>query len=376
MANLYDPSSATAFYEDSPKYIYECGGLQTYGTSYTALADCCSNSKPDLQPGYCAWLSTDGSNTFMLDPYPGTDDWYSDASNSLCKKDCPVSTDEGSEACGGTITTAYTNLFSTAANCCSTELSWLIPVGCDTQSTNGQGVPTDLYWPSPSGCRQDCENQANCAAAPSTSRIYSTADECCKQANSWVDEDYCKSRANPGFDEGDSTSSGSDMWYVSYQDGVCRKDCYPASGAPMCEWADSGSMTFFDSATSCCKALLGSNDEGACIAGSLQGLTISTVATNKWYVSTSGDQPCAKDCDSSGVAECGGIVSKTGVRLFDSADDCCDQSYSWLNKDLCIKESQNVGAPTNLWYVDYGANGTCFEISTDVIVSHPIQHSH
>jgi hypothetical protein len=188
---------------------------------------------------------------------------------------------------------------------------------------------------------------------------------CCKQANSWVDEDYCESRANPDFDEGAATSSGSDMWYVSYQDGVCRKDCYPAPGAAWCEWADSGSMTFFDSETSCCKALLGSNDEGACIAGSQQGLTISTVATNKWYVSTSGDQPCAKDCDTSGNAECGGIVSKTGVRLYDSADDCCDQSYSWLNKDLCIKESENADAPTDLWYVDYGANACKKDCTVD-----------
>jgi len=116
-------------------------------------------------------------------------------------------------------------------------------------------------------------------------------------------------------------------------------------------------LTFFDSASSCCKALLGSNDEEACTTASEQGLTISTVATDKWYVSTSGDQPCAQDCATGTTnAACGGIVAKTGVRLYDTVTECCDQAYGWLNEDLCEKESENTDEPTNLWYVDYGAN--------------------
>mmetsp|Transcript_2245 Transcript_2245/g.3118 ORF Transcript_2245/g.3118 Transcript_2245/m.3118 type:complete len:882 (+) Transcript_2245:105-2750(+) len=351
--NLFDPSSDKNIYTDAD-YSYECGGLLTWQSSYSDIADCCSNHKADLQPAYCAYLSEEGSAPSPTPAYSGTNDWYSDASNSLCKQDCVV--DSGTPACGGVVTSAYTNLFTSAANCCSAELSWLVPVGCDTRSTEGEGEPTELYWPDPSGCRQDCEDLANCASAPSTARIYATPEECCKTANSWVDLDYCVSRANPNFDESSDTSTGTNLWYVSYQDGVCRQDCYPATGNPMCEWAETGSITFFDSPGSCCKALLGSNDEDACIDGSTQGLTISTVPTDKWYVSTSGDQPCAQDCATSGGDACGGIVSKTGVRLYDSAEECCEQAYGWLNEDLCQKLSENEDAPTDLWYVDYGAN--------------------
>jgi hypothetical protein len=359
--NLFNPSSDRLRYANTgtdytdTEYEYECGGLLTYQTSYGSLTTCCSTHFQNLIPDYCEYLAEVGSETGVA-AYAGTGTkWYSDASNSICKKDCTVGSNtpvaSPDPSCGGVITNSYIQLYDTAAACCSAELSWVS--GCETKSTAGEGEPTELYWPDPSGCREDCDTASNCASAPSTARLYATAEECCKQANSWVDLDYCKTRADPAFTGTSAGSAGTNKWYVSYENGVCRNDC--VTGDASCELADNGSLTFFDTAESCCKALLGSNDEDACVAGSDQGLSISTVPTSKWYVSTSGDQPCAQDC-ATGTGACGGIVSKTGVRLYETAAECCDQAYGWLNEDLCEKLSLNAGDDTDLWYVDYGAN--------------------
>jgi hypothetical protein len=214
-----------------------------------------------------------------------------------------------------------------------------------------------LFWASSDGCREDCTGSDNCEAAPSSAKLYADAEECCKKANNWLDLEWCKTRAARDFS---STSTGTGQWFVDYQDGVCHKDC--GNNSPECELATSGSLNFFSSASDCCKGSLGSVDQDACELGSTQGLTISTVPTNKWYVASGGsgsDQPCKEDCETSTSSpSCGGIVAKNGIRLYDSASDCCKQAYSWVDHDLCEKQSQNAGQHTNEWYVDYGANGT------------------
>jgi hypothetical protein len=151
--------------------------------------------------------------------------------------------------------------------------------------------------------------------------------------------------------------------------GVCRKDCYYSSGAGQpCEFADNGSMTFYTTPEACCKGSLASNNLEACVQGSEEGKTISTVGSLQWYVSfgfggSGGEQPCAKDCDvTSTEPACGGTIVKTGVRMYQSAADCCEQAYSWIDEKLCEKESANAEEPTNLWYVNYGSNGTYFAI--------------
>jgi hypothetical protein len=167
--------------------------------------------------------------------------------------------------------------------------------------------------------------------------------------------DWCTTRAARDFGP---TSTGTGQWFVDYEDGVCHKDCGDASSE--CELATSGSLRFFSTPSDCCKGSLASVDQEACVLGSQQGLTIGTVATGKWYVASGGsgsDQPCKQDCDtSSGSPSCGGIVAKNGIRMYDSASDCCKQAYSWVNDDLCEKQSENAGQHTGLWYVDYGAN--------------------
>lgn len=373
--NLFDPNSDTDVYTDAA-YAYECAGLKPESdASWTDIADCCSNRLASLQPTYCAYRSEGGSDS-PPNPavYDGTDEWYADAGNSLCVTDCPT----GTGTCGGTVTAASTNLYTSAALCCSSALPWLDSTGCETRSTSGQGTPTNIFWASPNGCRMDCNNDVNCAVAPTSAKLYQTANDCCTKANSWVNLDYCVSRADPAFDESATASSGTDLWFVDYEDGVCREDCNPAGANPACEWADNGSMTFYSTSTDCCSGALGSQNQYACVEASDNGETINTVATDKWYVTSDSDQPCAQDCATGGSnTACGGVIAKTGAKLYDSETECCQQAYAWVNQELCETLSLNVAGAgnkdTDLWYVSYSDDGKCLQISTVVIVIHLIR---
>jgi hypothetical protein len=369
--NLFDPSSPLDLYTDTD-YSYECGGLKPASdASWADIADCCSNRLASLQPTYCAYRSEGGSDS-PPNPavYPGTGKWYADAGNSLCVQDYPV--DAAQPTYGGTVTAASTKLYTSAADCCSTSLPWVSE--CATRSSKGQGVPTDIYWASPDGCRMDCNNDVNCAPAPTSAKLYQTANDCCTEANPWVNLDYCVSRADPAFDESDSATTGSNLWFVDYEDGVCRKDCYPSSADPECEWADNGSMTFYSTSTDCCSGALGSQNQYACVEASDNGETINSVATNKWYVTSDSDQPCAEDCATSPATPCGGVIAKTGAKLYDSAAECCEQAYAWVDNDLCEKLSLNAAGATytNKWYVSYSDDGKYLQISV-VIVIHLIR---
>ena len=353
--NLFDPNSDTDKYTDTA-YSYECGGLKPASDdSWTDIDDCCSNRLTSLQPTYCAYRSELGSSPAPTPAYPGTGKWYADAGNSLCVQDYPVNAAQPTY--GGTVTAASTKLYTTAADCCSTSLSWVS--GCATRSSAGQGVPTNIFWASPDGCRMDCTGSPNCATAPTSAKLYQTAAECCAKANSWVNKDFCEKRAVSTFDESASTSSGTDLWFVDYEDGVCRKDCYPAGGSSPCDWADNGSMTFYSTSIDCCKGALGSQNQYACVEASDKGKTINTVATDKWYVKSDSDQPCAQDCATGGSnTACGGVIAKTGAKLYDSETECCQQAYAWVDNDLCEKLSLNVAGNTytNNWYVSYSDN--------------------
>jgi len=344
---------------------YECGGLrpQWMEQDYSSASVCCDTVFTSLQKEFCEYKSTTGSAPAPTPAYTGTYKWYVDGSNSVCKKDCIVGSDvvpatsptsSVDPACGGTIEEASVSLYTSAANCCSAQLAWLPSTGCETRSGVGEGNPTELFWASSDGCREDCTGSDNCEAAPSSAKLYADAEECCKQANNWLDLEWCKTRAARDFGP---TSIGTGQWFVDYEDGVCHKDCGNASVE--CELATSGSLNFFSSASDCCKGSLASVDQDACVQGSNEGLTIGTVPTGKWYVASGGsgsDQPCKQDCETSSGSPCGGIVAKNGIRMYDSASDCCKQAYSWVNEDLCEKQSENAGQHTNLWYVDYGAN--------------------
>ena len=94
--------------------------------------------------------------------------------------------------------------------------------------------------------------------------------------------------------------------------------------------------------------------------------------TKEWYRGDSaGSDTCVQDCDEScGGSTCGGIVKEKSIVLNESADKCCTEQYSWIEKDLCTARSTKT--PVGMYYPDL-LEGKCVKDSetptTDLSVS-------
>ena len=74
--------------------------------------------------------------------------------------------------------------------------------------------------------------------------------------------------------------------------------------------------------------------------------------TKEWYRGDSaGSDTCVQDCDEScGGSTCGGIVKEKSIVLNESAEKCCTEQYSWIEKDLCTARSTKT--PIGKYYPD------------------------
>ena len=66
--------------------------------------------------------------------------------------------------------------------------------------------------------------------------------------------------------------------------------------------------------------------------------------TNKWYVVYGSKETCLQDClTTSGNQFCGGLVPSWQEEdgLFDTQEQCCEETLSWLSKKQCIENSRS-----------------------------------
>ncbi|KAL7451899.1 hypothetical protein ACHAWC_003663, partial [Mediolabrus comicus] len=398
--NLYQPSALTTQWVSGTTNVggsifesYECGGLLSYAgqSVYSDAASCCTDAFGDQNNDYCTFQSTEGLAPAPTPEYPGTLEWYGDSAAGICVPDCPsgsfldstgtvVASATGSNTpyvpCGGIIKDAFTTLYADSAACCTGSSVGPDAFTCEARSDVGDGVATDKVFAGADGCYTDCTGTANCKTAPASSTLYATASECCQKHFSWLKEEYCVKRADPAFVTSAVAPGGTDLWYVDYQNGVCKQDCFadgtlapaplftsstPATNGPQCEYATSGglSLGWYTTAADCCTNKLPSVDQDSCILASLSGEALDNTPTDKWYVTGNYDQPCAKDCAVDPLdKECGGIKAKNGDAFYADAATCCSTAFSWVNSNLCEALSRDPDAHTNKWYVSYQDN-TC-----------------
>jgi hypothetical protein len=405
--NLFQPSALTALWTavvgdvgGSPFQSYECGGLLSYtGQSvYSDATSCCADAFGDQNNDYCTFQSTDGLAPAPTPEYPGTLEWYGDSAAGICVPDCPSGSFLDSAAtpavyasasggtapyrpCGGIIKDAFTTLYADSAACCTGSSVGPDAFTCEARSDVGDGVATDKFFAGADGCYTDCTSGANCKTAPASSTLYATALECCQKHFSWLKEDFCTTRAAATFVTSAVAPGGTDLWYVDYQNGVCKQDCFdngtpapaplttsstPATNGPQCEYATSGglSLGWYTTAADCCTNKLPSVDQDSCILASLSGEALDNTPTNKWYVTGNYDQPCAKDCAvATGTPECGGIKAKNGDAFYPDAATCCSTAFSWVDSDLCEELSADPDAHTDKWYVSYQDNSKYCDMS-------------
>ena len=400
--NLFQPNDLDALWTaitsdvgGSPFNSYECGGLLSYQGQavYSDAASCCADAYGDQNNDYCTFQSTEGLDTPPPE-YPGTLEWYGDSASGICVPDCPsgsfldttgpsvvTAATANTVPCGGIIKDAFTKLYADSAACCTGSALGSDAFTCEARSNAGDGEATDKFFAGSDGCYNDCTVGVNCKTAPKSSTLYATASECCQKHFSWLKEEYCETRAASSFSTSAFSPGGTDKWYVDYQNGVCRQDCFdngatapspltttspPATNGPQCEYSDSGglSLGWYDTATDCCKNKLPSVDQDSCILASISGEALNDVATDKWYVAGNYDQPCAKDCAvATGSPECGGIKAKNGDAFYADAATCCKTAFSWVDSDLCETLSADPDAHTNLWYVSYQDNSKYCDMS-------------
>eukprot|EP00804_Cyclotella_cryptica_P028904 CCRYP_008477-RB/>CCRYP_008477-RB protein AED:0.31 eAED:0.31 QI:0/0/0/1/0.5/0.33/3/0/438 len=164
----------------------ECGGVLTNSvgeTLFPTAAACCSAK--------FGWIDTDLCEAMVTKGY--TDKYYVSYSDNACKRDCKTTS---SPECGGNPTDLATQLFTTAAECCSKKLSWVNSASCITKSETGSEAAAtgSLKWYvdwSISKCVKDCpvgatDTECGGLAEKWESAEYTTGAECCKQRLSWV----------------------------------------------------------------------------------------------------------------------------------------------------------------------------------------------
>lgn len=303
---------------------------------------------------------TTGKPTNPPTIYVGTNKWYVSYSDQTCKKDCAVAANTD---CGGITRDSFTianGLYTTAEACCSARLGYIDKNYCADRS-KVTPVGTGMYYAASSGgyCLKD-EIPATAAdgegKASANDKLYATPAACCS-AMSWIPSAYCLARS-PTTSAAPVGYSG--KWFVDYTDSVCKADCDPVTpftGIPSdagvsgaaCEEATLQTYQYYDDAAACCKAHLGWIPTATCEAVSTTGVSASSTGTNKWYADYSDSQHCVKDCATGGAdATCGGILENVaGVTLFDDAESCCKQKFTWIDQDLC--EALAGGTYTDKW---------------------------
>lgn len=311
-----------------------CGGCaMPWDTLYASAEMCCQNKLSRKHPGWCKAASE-------ATAYNGSGNWYTKYEGAKCVKDCALA----DPSCGGIIEDAHVKLSNDNAVCCNANFNWVDEDLCVSNSNPASTGTNKWYAANPGGkCSRDCDGLGRgCTRVPDSHRdMYDTIEKCCAGAQSWVDEKYCFSRSV------DSESTG---WVVdSSSNTKCIKDSI-AHNVP--------SAPIFDTPSQCCAAKLNWIDKDKCTADS-QGIPYST---GEFYTDYAGKK-CAQYCPETGnpgEEACGGDPPYATAPLFESAEECCMQTLSWLNLWGCVgRTHKEAPHSTNEWYAVWTPTPKC-----------------
>ena len=163
----------------------------------------------------------------------------------------------------------------------------------------------------------------------------SGVDACCDTLTG-VNPTYCRAK---------TMAVPSGMWYVSYADEKCRKDCDDV-GDPSCQLSSDAYTSYFDTHDKCCQNRLPYIVQSKCQADSLGEAYFGTRKYSVDYASSK----CSQDCPIKDGGDCSGVVGRSSVKLFNSTGACCDEALSYLNRDLCVDRSDSTSTGTGKYY--------------------------
>jgi len=138
------------------------------------IESCCENH---YNWEYNTCISGSGGTSSSLS---GTGKWYVNHIEEICQQDCPNS---GNVTCGGPAN-SWEQLFDSATDCCSSQLSWLAPNVCQSKSTVTTVVGSNNWYVDwgLEMCVKDCDDESDRYCGGFASKwddLYRTSSECC-----------------------------------------------------------------------------------------------------------------------------------------------------------------------------------------------------
>jgi len=173
--------------------------------------------------------------------------------------------------------------------------------------------------------------------------LHPDLESCC--AYHFTGEDY-----NDCITGGGGTLTGEDNWYVSYDLEACSKDCPIDPSTPECRGViGKGTKTRYATEVACCGAQLSYIIPGLCQANSLGE---EYTGSDLFYVDDS-EHICLKDCETGDL--CGGILTQSSRRTYDTIAECCEEGLPSITSEFCEAQSSGTDdGATDKWFAVSG----------------------
>jgi hypothetical protein len=191
---------------------------------FDSAASCCSTKLGWVDSNTCESVSSSGAASST-----GTLKFYADYTSGTCKKDCAAS-GTSPECGGILTNTAGEQLFDTSAACCAAKFGWIDKDLCAAMGTGGYTNKFYVDYGNQACKQDcAAASGTNCAGNPGdkSSQLFSTAAECCSSKLSYINKAQCEAKSTTGSA---ASAAGSDKWYVDWSISKCVKDCTSGSG--------------------------------------------------------------------------------------------------------------------------------------------------
>ncbi len=183
-----------------------------------------------------------------------------------------------------------------------------------------------------------------------TSFKYKTLAECCAKHYQW-DWNSCM---------GTNAAIGPDGNFLYYPDWEGDNKSCKNDGQQPTYMSNNVDAWMYKDLESCCKASY-SYDLDACLGSTEDS------GSKRWFVDSQ-QMKCVQDCN--GPSPCGGFSNRWET-TYNTAEECCDKTLWWLNKEECVFDSTGDENATPLGSDKYYVNWETYTCVKDCVGSTP-----
>ena len=218
---------------------------------FADAATCCSTKLGWVQASTCTGASASGTTTST-----GSLKYYADYTSGACKMDCAVSATSPACG-GVLASSVGVQLFDTVTACCAGKFGWIDKDLCKSLGDGtytGKFYVDYADNACKQDCA--AASGTNCGGHPGdkATQLFSTAALCCSSKLSYLNQATCVSKSTTGSA---ASATGSAKWYVDWSISKCVKDCPSGGTDKECGGlAESWESAEYTSWSACCSARL------------------------------------------------------------------------------------------------------------------------